>query len=192
MSWRYQPVIVTADPPGESYVCLIEVYLTEEGRLSNWSEPLSSTPSGEDGDEMCRDLARMLVNARCWPVVRYDDLQVGMTFTALVTREQREDLARGIEQWIGRLSATDQGAPTAETAAPPVDSASATVKAVRQALFPPPVDIGNNCFRDDGADHNLEGALYDLKRTGADAICIKTIERVLEQLQQARAAFGEE
>jgi hypothetical protein len=37
-----------------------------------------------------------------------------------------------------------------------------------------------------GADYNLDAALDDLRRTGADAVCISTIERVLGQLISAR------
>lgn len=32
------------------------------------------------------------------------------------------------------------------------------------------------------ARHNLEGALIDLERQGADTVCLKTIRRVIDQL----------
>jgi hypothetical protein len=41
----------------------------------------------------------------------------------------------------------------------------------------------------DAAD-NLHGALIDLKRKGADPICIQTIERVMGQIADAYEALG--
>jgi hypothetical protein len=61
--------------------------------------------------------------------------------------------------------------------------------AARAALFPEPTKNGDRSMTVHDADENLSAALYDLRRTGADAVCIKTIERVLEQLRAARAAL---
>lgn len=55
------------------------------------------------------------------------------------------------------------------------------------ALFPPPEATDKHHHTiDNSVDVNLGAALYDLRRTGADASCIATIERVLGQLTVAR------
>jgi len=40
------------------------------------------------------------------------------------------------------------------------------------------------------ARYNLEGALYDLERKGADELCLKTIRRVVEQLASIETVLG--
>jgi hypothetical protein len=79
------------------------------------------------------------------------------------------------------------------------DAALASIPAARsaswrEALFPPDfVEDGGKCITTLDASYNLQGALYDLKQLAskgkpADKICIDTIERVVAQLEQARAA----
>ncbi len=51
------------------------------------------------------------------------------------------------------------------------------------AVLWPPARTGNDSFGTEiqvqfDAYYELEGALIDLKRTGADPVCIRTIERV--------------
>lgn len=59
-------------------------------------------------------------------------------------------------------------------------AAESSISAMRKALF-----------KSDewDAGYNLMGALHDLKRLGADAVSITTIERVLGQIASARAAL---
>lgn len=55
------------------------------------------------------------------------------------------------------------------------------LRAISNALFPPPKKEGDFLVVGD-AYTNLEGARIDLKRMGADPVCIRTIERVQGQL----------
>ena len=53
---------------------------------------------------------------------------------------------------------------------------------VNDALFPKPRKNKDGMMVDSDAYYNLEGALIDLRRQGADKGCIRTIERVQQQL----------
>jgi hypothetical protein len=55
------------------------------------------------------------------------------------------------------------------------------LRAISNALFPPPRMEGDFLVGGD-AYINLEGARIDLRRMGADPVCIHTIERVQGQL----------
>ena len=55
------------------------------------------------------------------------------------------------------------------------------LRAISNALFPPPRKEGDFLVGG-GAYWELEGARIDLKRMGADPVCIGTIERVQGQL----------
>ncbi|MBY0561528.1 hypothetical protein [Hyphomicrobium sp.] len=55
---------------------------------------------------------------------------------------------------------------------------------ISSALFPTPRKERGGHLIDSDAYYNLEGALIDLKRTKADPVCIKTIERVQKQIHQ--------
>jgi hypothetical protein len=57
----------------------------------------------------------------------------------------------------------------------------AALRAISNALFPPPRKEGDFLVGG-GAYWDLEGAGIDLKRMGADPVCIRTIERVQKQL----------
>ena len=62
------------------------------------------------------------------------------------------------------------------------------LQAARAALFPDPkpmVGKPQHSVSSDVVD-NLEGVLIDLERTGADAGCIRTLERMMRQLVVAR------
>jgi hypothetical protein len=89
--WRYQPVIYE-DVRGD-YVQIHECYFDDNRKLTRWSaDPV--TAGGETVDELTKDLCRMLVDAYSWEPVRHSDLRVGMTFTAKITMEQRDALAK--------------------------------------------------------------------------------------------------
>lgn len=65
------------------------------------------------------------------------------------------------------------------------------VDGVRNALFPADEidpDGGHLRLSNDAGD-NLEGALTDLEHQQADPVCIRTIARVLGQIEGARAAL---
>ena len=64
------------------------------------------------------------------------------------------------------------------------------LQAVRDALFPANVPDGDGHYISHDAGDNLDGALYDLKRLGADQVCIDTIDRVVGQLTRARIILG--
>jgi hypothetical protein len=58
----------------------------------------------------------------------------------------------------------------------------AALEAIKNALFPPSRKAeGGQMISGDALD-NLEGARIDLERLGADPVCIRTIERVQQQL----------
>jgi hypothetical protein len=63
-------------------------------------------------------------------------------------------------------------------------------KRAKAILFPEPTT--NEGYSTAGAaDENLEGAIYDLTHMGhADIISLKTLDRVLSQLREAREALG--
>jgi hypothetical protein len=61
---------------------------------------------------------------------------------------------------------------------------------MREALFPEPVQQVDGTFISDDAADNLDGAIIDLERQGADAVCIRTLKRVYDQLCKARAALS--
>ena len=63
------------------------------------------------------------------------------------------------------------------------------LKGIENALFPAPYKNAEGDNISDDAYYNLEGALYDLKRTGADKVCIHTIERVQEKIFQVHKIF---
>ena len=59
------------------------------------------------------------------------------------------------------------------------------IQKLEKALFPEAEKRdGFNVSAD--AYYNIGGAIYDLKRMGADAVCIRTLERIEEQLYAAR------
>lgn len=53
---------------------------------------------------------------------------------------------------------------------------------INSALFPPAKKQRDGVMIDSDAYYNLEGAILDLKRLKADAVCIRTIERVQQQI----------
>jgi RecB family endonuclease NucS len=68
---------------------------------------------------------------------------------------------------------------------------NARLEAVRVALFPDEVQNPDGSTTILDADENLDAAIYDLKRTKADAVCIRTLEKILARLIQAREALTE-
>lgn len=66
------------------------------------------------------------------------------------------------------------------------------VMAVRVALFPEPEPVdtqpGHTVSHD--AAENLDAAIYDLKRTGADAGCIRTLEAIAGQMAVAQRVLA--
>ena len=63
------------------------------------------------------------------------------------------------------------------------------LEAVGAALFPKPTINADGSFTIHDADENLSAALYDMKRLGADKVCINTVTKVLAQLYEARDAL---
>ena len=64
--------------------------------------------------------------------------------------------------------------------------------AVRLALFPEPEPIEgrqNHSVCHDAIE-NLDAAIYDLKRTGADAGCVRTLETIAGQLAVAQRVLA--
>ncbi len=53
---------------------------------------------------------------------------------------------------------------------------------INAALFPPPRKERGEVMVCADAYYELEGAIIDLKRLKADAVCIKTVERVQQQI----------
>lgn len=64
------------------------------------------------------------------------------------------------------------------------------LKAVETALFPPAVKNKDGSKTILDVDDNLAAALYDLRRTGADKVCISTIENVAARLDTVRDILG--
>lgn len=56
------------------------------------------------------------------------------------------------------------------------------IKASVTAILDPPAHIQDGMNITDNAYYNLEAALIDLRRSGADPVCIRTIERVQKQI----------
>lgn len=79
MTWRFQPVWQRTKAGKVYSVC--EVYLDKAGRLKNWTETPSVTPSGTDGVEDLRgSLVLMLHDAYRWEPVEFSKLKTGMLF----------------------------------------------------------------------------------------------------------------
>jgi hypothetical protein len=122
-----------------------------------------------------------------------------MTERDKLVSELRRNAAdcENMERW-----ATPELAPllrkAADAISAPAPSAGSPASAVSDALFPADVvEDGGKCITTYEASLNLQGALYDLKRYKSklrppDDVCIRTIERVVEQLEQARAALSEQ
>jgi hypothetical protein len=90
MSWRYQPVWF--DDGVSKAFALIEVFFDENGELDGWTaDPHAAI--GEDIEDLGAELARMVMDAKCWRPVAYKDLKPGFQFEALVSMEEREALA---------------------------------------------------------------------------------------------------
>jgi hypothetical protein len=58
----------------------------------------------------------------------------------------------------------------------------AALGTIAEILSPPPIKDGLRMSGD--AYGNLHGALIDLERLNADAVCVRTIRRVLQQLKE--------
>jgi hypothetical protein len=58
----------------------------------------------------------------------------------------------------------------------------AALEAIMNALFPPPRKAEAGFMISGDALDNLLGARIDLERLGVDPVCIRTIERVRQQL----------
>ena len=60
--------------------------------------------------------------------------------------------------------------------------------ALQAALFPDPAPMDGKPGHSVSSDvtDNIEGVLYDLKRTNADVGCVRTLERMMGQLVVAR------
>lgn len=99
--WRYQPV-VRGDENGFVF-SLCEVYLDEDGALENWTEDPAMTPSGENIGELSSDLTRMIADALSWKPVVFEKMEVGMTFEAAVSMEDRKEIADLIDRMSGNL-----------------------------------------------------------------------------------------
>jgi len=59
---------------------LCEVYLDKDGKLDKWTESHSMSPMGESTEELLGDLQFMLNDAAKWEPVKFDAMEVGMTF----------------------------------------------------------------------------------------------------------------
>lgn len=55
---------------------------------------------------------------------------------------------------------------------------------INKALFPTPTKMASGAMLDQNAYYELEGALIDLERTGADRVCIETVRRVQKQINE--------
>lgn len=58
--------------------------------------------------------------------------------------------------------------------------------AIKAALFPEPENTYENFSVSYDVADNIESAIYDLKRTGADSVCIATLEKIEQQLLVAK------
>jgi hypothetical protein len=63
------------------------------------------------------------------------------------------------------------------------EAALEAIKAIDDALFPPPRREGGLMVTGD-AYWSLANARVDLERAGASAVCIRTIERVQQQIME--------
>ncbi len=79
MTWRYQPVWVSAADDERQYT-LIEVYIDDAGLLANWTNTAGMIPIGNSITHLTADLARMLMDANLYKPVALSALRVGMTF----------------------------------------------------------------------------------------------------------------
>ncbi len=61
---------------------------------------------------------------------------------------------------------------------------------IETILFPAATtnDDGSKTLHD--VDENLDSALYDLRRTKADPVCITTVENVVDRLTEVRKLLG--
>lgn len=76
----------------------------------------------------------------------------------------------------------------------PLYASPAAVGEIREALFPDPV-VKNGLFVHHDASDNLEAALIDIEQLSAagkptDAVCIRTIKKVIARLELARKALS--
>lgn len=69
------------------------------------------------------------------------------------------------------------------------DAVMSKLLKVQLALFPKPRKSRDGSYTSSDAYYNLEGALYDLRKSGADRVCIHTVARVVRQLAQAKHAL---
>ncbi len=77
MTWRYQPVWVSAMADERQYT-LIEVYIDDDGLLGNWTNSAGMIPSGNSIAHLTADLARMLMDANLYKPVALSSLKAGM------------------------------------------------------------------------------------------------------------------
>ena len=66
---------------------------------------------------------------------------------------------------------------------------AAAVASVHRGPRPQQRD-GESILVDDNPYYNLDGALYDLTRQGADPVCLRTIQRVRDQIGIISKAYG--
>jgi hypothetical protein len=64
----------------------------------------------------------------------------------------------------------------------------AALEAINRALFPPPRQEQGMMVSAD-AYENLRGVGIDLERFGGDSVCVRTIERVQQQLLEVAAVL---
>jgi len=108
MPWRYQPVF-KKEVDGSLAFSLCEVHFaSDDMKLESWSEPFGYVVGNDIGD-LCGELTHMLMDARCWVPVDYDQMTVGMTFERAVSQDDRNAIADMIGMVEGAISAKRQG-----------------------------------------------------------------------------------
>lgn len=83
MAWRYQPVWIKYKDTGITEFAVCEVFLTKDGKLTNWTECHAIAPFGNDLEDLRGSLADMLSECFKWKPVNFKKLRAGMTFQRL-------------------------------------------------------------------------------------------------------------
>jgi hypothetical protein len=97
MPWHY--LTVYRDRGDERYFSLCQVHLDEEGKLDFWVPDPEASPGGDDSRSLARTLGLMMLGARAWKPVRFEDLKPGMTLQPLLSEAEKHILSAILGQF---------------------------------------------------------------------------------------------
>jgi hypothetical protein len=97
MPWHY--LTVYRDRGDERYFSLCQVHLDDLGKLDFWLPNPEASPGGEDSISLARALGLMMLDARTWKPVRFEDLKPGMTLQPLLSAAEKQHLKAMVGQF---------------------------------------------------------------------------------------------